>query len=153
MWDARTGAPLSTALGEHDDVIRAAISPDGKQVATSSADNSIHLWDVASGMPLMQLRGHQLDIEALMFSSDGRRMATGSMDNTVRVWRLVSDDSSQTSWERVARCVPYVLVDNVVLFSAKPTVGCPRRRDRRRSNHRLDWRERWPWRRWLPRTP
>jgi len=64
-----------------------AISPDGKTIATVSADQSIKLWS-PNGTLLHSLKGHQGDIRKVAFSPDSNMVASSSSDRTVRLWRL-----------------------------------------------------------------
>ncbi|MEG4169326.1 MULTISPECIES: WD40 domain-containing protein [unclassified Microcoleus] len=64
-----------------------AISPDGKTIATVSADQSIKLWS-PNGTLLHSLKGHQGDIRKVAFSPDSNMVASSSSDRTVRLWRV-----------------------------------------------------------------
>ncbi|MFM9266434.1 AAA-like domain-containing protein [Tychonema sp. BBK16] len=64
-----------------------AIAPDGKTIATVSADQSIKLWS-PNGTFLNSLKGHQGDIRKVAFSPDSNMVASSSSDRTVRLWRL-----------------------------------------------------------------
>ncbi len=58
MWDAATGKELLTLRGHSGDVNSVACSPDGKRLATASADQTAKVWDAATGKELLTLRGH-----------------------------------------------------------------------------------------------
>src|SRR5262249_54659171 len=45
LWDAVTGTTLSQAKGHRGAVLAVAFSPDGKTLATGSADTTALLWD------------------------------------------------------------------------------------------------------------
>jgi WD40 repeat protein len=64
-----------------------AFSPDGRQIVSGSADNSLRLWDASSGKQLgPQLKGHTAWVYSVAFSPDGRRIVSGSGDKTLRLW-------------------------------------------------------------------
>jgi len=68
-------------------VIGVAFSPDGKLLASVSADETLRLWDVATGKQHGEpLTGHTDLVSAVAFSPDGKLLASASADQTVRLW-------------------------------------------------------------------
>jgi hypothetical protein len=74
---------LSTSIGA---VRTLSWSPDGRRLATGSADNTARIWDGQSGAEVAVLKGHSDRVLSVAWSPDGRRLATGSDDNTARIW-------------------------------------------------------------------
>ena len=64
-------------------------SPDGRRLASGSADRTVRLWDVATGACVKTLEGHSSLVYSVCFSPDGRRLGSGSRDRTVRLWLVV----------------------------------------------------------------
>jgi eukaryotic-like serine/threonine-protein kinase len=78
--------PRATLKGHKKAIERIAFSPDGKMIATASADRLVKLWDVVTGLERASLKGHNDTVSALAFSPDGKLLASGSDDTTVRLW-------------------------------------------------------------------
>ncbi len=83
-------ARLGTTRFRHSDrIICLAYAPDGKVLATGSADDSIRLWEPATGKLLRVLADKVTGLHALAFSPDGRFLAAAWEDSGeagVRVW-------------------------------------------------------------------
>src|SRR5262249_931245 len=70
----------------HEEALTAAaFSPDGRHVATASADKTAALWDVDSGR-MLALYPHPRAVCQLPFLPSGKRLATFCMDRLARSW-------------------------------------------------------------------
>ena len=79
---------LQTLKGHSDPVQSVAFSPDGKTLASGSADETIKLWRVRDGRLLKTLTGHSDEVESVAFSPNGQILASDSRDNTIRLWQV-----------------------------------------------------------------
>ena len=86
VWDASTGAELTTLNGHTDYVNSVAFSHDGTRIVSGSSDKSVRVWNPSTGAELMKLNGHIESVNSVAFSSDGTRIVSGSDDEYVRVW-------------------------------------------------------------------
>jgi WD40 repeat protein len=89
--EARAADAQVLAFSGHNDVVTTAVfSPNGRNIASSSYDQSARLWDVATGREIKLLSGHTAGVNSAMFSPDGRFVATASRDKTARIWDAAS---------------------------------------------------------------
>ena len=103
IWSPLTGttAELTYSTANAGGIIQsAALSPDGRRLATRHFDGSVVLWDLEAAQQHVAME-HDTTASAVTFSPDGTRLATASADNTARIWnaengrelaRLAHDD-------------------------------------------------------------
>ena len=78
--------------GHAKSVLFATFSPDGKIVATSSADGTVRLWDVKTGKQKNVIAKSSTYISSCRFSIDGKKLVTSSLDgDVVKVMNLNGD--------------------------------------------------------------
>ena len=95
--------------GHNDVVYCAAVSPEGRWLASGSYDRKVLLWDVQSGQMVAQLNGHNGAIYDLDFHPSQPILATASADQTVKLWSLPSGARLDTLGqpEGEMRCVRF----------------------------------------------
>ena len=83
---AQTQPRLVLPVGHTGAVLSTIYSPDGKRIATASADNTAKIWDSKSGVLLHTLEGHADWVRIANYSPDGKRIVTASRDGTAKIW-------------------------------------------------------------------
>ncbi|OUL34278.1 hypothetical protein BV372_14260 [Nostoc sp. T09] len=76
----------NTLKGHANSVYGVSFSPDGKILATASADNTLKLWDTSTGKEIKTLIGHTNSVNDISFSPNGKMLASASDDNTLKLW-------------------------------------------------------------------
>jgi RNA polymerase sigma factor (sigma-70 family) len=86
VWDVATGRAVATLTdGPRPGAANAAFAPDGRTLATASADGTVRLWEVATWKVRAEFHGHRDRVTALAFGPDGR-LFTGGLDTVVFGW-------------------------------------------------------------------
>lgn len=120
LWLWRPGAgpmqsesmqPATAALSPHDGPVWAvAFSPDGRLLASASADQTVQIHAVESHELIASLRSHAAAVYGVAFSPTGLLLASASRDGTVRLW-------DTTTWEEQGQLVGHAATVFSVSFS------------------------------------
>ena len=99
LWRQSNGTtqPLAIVFKGHTSTVTAVeFSPNGKLLASASADRTIKLWNIADGSQIRTLTGHRDRVTTLSFRNDGKLLASGSADKTIKLWNIADGSLSNT---------------------------------------------------------
>src|SRR5215467_9548839 len=95
--DIPPGFTLRYMLRGHSSwITRIAWSPDGKIIASPSADKTIRLWDAQTGQLMRTQVGHSAMVGSVAWSPDGKILVSGSYDETIHLWDAQTGRSLRT---------------------------------------------------------
>ena len=86
LWDAASGKEIGKLEGHGSWVSSLVFSADGKQLTSSSADQTIRTWDIASEKCLDVLRGHRQEVWRLAMLPNDKTVISGAKDGAVCFW-------------------------------------------------------------------
>lgn len=139
IWDLQTGTLLYTVPSDYP-VFFVAVSPDGKTIASSSANvtvkptalynsynlldhdsihNSIRLISSSKGLPLgniTELKDFYSSVSSVTFSADEKFLA-GSHRNGVTVWDLSTGKTSQTFTKKSKKSTDKISFNRAFAFN------------------------------------
>ncbi len=96
LYDVTKKKLLGDWPGHKSKVTAAVFSPDGKTLATGSADNTIRLWDITTGKTRAVLTGHTDAVWSLAFTPDGQTLVSAGWDDTLRFWNPITGAELQS---------------------------------------------------------
>jgi WD40 repeat protein/serine/threonine protein kinase len=108
-WDTHTWQAVRTFTAEP--LERAAVSPDGRLLATGTGTGVMRWLDAETGEPLATRRDvHRHLVDGIAFSPDGSRAASVAQDGTVAIW-------DPSSLQPIATFKGHMLAAHSVAFS------------------------------------
>jgi len=86
--------PLQKLQAHATYVLKVIMSPDGKRLATCSADQTVKIWDIQNNFACDKtLTGHQRWVWDAVYSEDSAYLVTASSDQTARLWDVASGET------------------------------------------------------------
>ena len=101
LWRTADGQQIG-ALMKHEAMIldgsgrprpmTAAVSPDGKLIASGGSDMTVRLWNATNAEPIGEPLEATQAVVALAFSPDSTKVLCGSADGGVRMWEIATGE-------------------------------------------------------------
>jgi WD40 repeat protein len=124
-WNAVTGTAmvLPAIIHSTDDFQPLDFSPDGRSLASTSKEGTIHIWDTALGKDLGPvLQGHFNQVSSVAFSSDAAKLVSGAFINPLQVWDVSHVRNYTSGMDRMKRA-PHTIKfspDGLLVESRRP---------------------------------
>ncbi|GAB4813355.1 hypothetical protein N2152v2_000401 [Parachlorella kessleri] len=121
VWRAMRGSfmtthfePLHKLKAHQGYVLKCLLSPDVRQLATTSSDKTVKLWNLDGFTLDRTLTGHQRWVWDCVFSVDAAYLVTASSDCTARLWDLSNGEAIRVYSGHHKACVTCALNDSAV---------------------------------------
>ena len=92
VWDAQSGALLTTYRGHTNFIQAAAWSPDSSRVVTGGLEPKVQVWDARTGKHLLTYDAGPYGVNAVAWSPDGSRIASAGISGDVHVWNATTGE-------------------------------------------------------------
>lgn len=86
IWRVSDGKLIKTLTGHTKQIWGITFSPNGKLIASASADKSARIWNIEDSS-VKVLSGHTAEVWGIAFSPDGKLLASSGEDNTIKLWQ------------------------------------------------------------------
>lgn len=99
--------------GHKEDIWQLLLSPNGKVLASASADGTVKLWEIATGNVLQTLQ-HNDQVWEIAFNSTGSQLLSASLDRNARLWSVENGELLATLPHQ-KDVYSVVFVDNLIV--------------------------------------
>ncbi|MFW5693393.1 MAG: WD40 repeat domain-containing protein, partial [Thermoguttaceae bacterium] len=99
LCEALPAAESPSFAGHEGPILQSVLSPDGRWLATASADATVRLWNLRADpadSEAVVLRGHGGPVTSLAVSSDSHWLASAGFDGTAFLWRLTAENPAKS---------------------------------------------------------
>jgi len=96
VWQLPEGELKTNWVAHSDSILDLKVSPDGKSLASASADKLVKLWELPGGKEIARLEGHNGHVLALAFKPDSSALASGGADKEIKVWDVKTKEQKVT---------------------------------------------------------
>lgn len=87
-WNLQGDATRKSLSGHTGYITQLAFHPDGRQLVSTSRDNSIRFWDAESGSALGSQPGALIPSTCLSIAPDGKQFCTSEVSGGFQFWRF-----------------------------------------------------------------
>ena len=74
--------------GHNDEVLCAAVSPNGKYLVSGGKDRLVRVWDIHNQTQIQSFLGHRDSITGITFDSENDQFYTVSKDRSLKMWNI-----------------------------------------------------------------
>ena len=87
IWDTTELKEIGILEGHTGFISETVFSPDGKSLASSSADSTIRIWNMESNPPITTtILQDQTRVICVQYSPDGNSIVSGGADGIIKIW-------------------------------------------------------------------
>jgi mono/diheme cytochrome c family protein len=118
IWKTPDASPVANWPAHDDSILAMKVSPDGKWLATASADKLVKIWDLASRKEIGRFEGHSAPVMALAVSKKGASLASAGTDREIKIWKVATKEQTASLQTNPAGVTDLVWVDEKHLLSS-----------------------------------